>query len=121
MDGGKRRFSNTMTSKLGSSDSRAYTYHRAHALVTCACMHVWTCKCDFNTVRVHADFFKYGGKKSPSRKYPDKCGLNPVLTRLNSLPFINLGIEKKVSCSKNTTQLQPAGFKSELLDPEQRN
>ena len=42
---------------------------------------MWTCKYDFNTVRVGADFFKYGRKNLRVRKYPDMCGraLDPGL------------------------------------------
>ena len=37
-------------------------------------VYVWMCKYDFNTVRVDADFFKYGEKNFRCRKYPDTCG-----------------------------------------------
>ena len=33
-------------------------------------VYVWTGKYDSKTLRVNADFFEYGGKKPPYRKYP---------------------------------------------------
>ena len=36
--------------------------------------YVWTVKYDSKTLRVDADFFKYGGKNLRFRKYPDTCG-----------------------------------------------
>ena len=39
--------------------------------------YVWTAKYDSKTLRVDADFFKYGEKNIRFRKYPATCGRGP--------------------------------------------
>ena len=86
VDGQKGRFSNTMTSCLGS---RLALPHIRIENATCTQIflnmekkspfskilgYVWMVKYDSKTLGVDADFFRYGGKNVRFRKYLAMCG-----------------------------------------------
>ena len=79
VDGRKGRFSNTMTSYLGS---RLALWH--------------------NYVSKVADLFKYGGKSLHFRKYPAACGRPNTIRKRYVWTKIFLNTEKKISVFENT-------------------
>ena len=52
----------------------AHAPHRALSYFLRFCVYVWTGENDSNTLRVDANFFKNGEKKTRFQKYPHTCG-----------------------------------------------